>query len=270
LEVVLSSPNRIDADAGQEVDFPLAIDATQTLPPRSIIAVTALPEGASLSEGRPYGVTGWSLRPDEIGSLRLKLPARAGASDLRLELVSGDGIVLAQSETKVSIAPSPAQIATVALAEDAAQDDAAKTGATDITGSVDSLPPLPARRPAKSAGSEVKVTTVKVVTIPAPNSTAQVIPKPTANPFRPHDGGYALGPASEDPQSSGERMTTKTAVDMHAKAEQSSETVQVAEGGVKMRVVARDKNWVQVTDPKTSATGWIYNRFLTPAAPSAQ
>jgi uncharacterized protein YgiM (DUF1202 family) len=65
-------------------------------------------------------------------------------------------------------------------------------------------------------------------------------------------------------------METKTAVDMHAKAEQSSETVKVAQGGVKMRVTARDKNWVQVTDPATSATGWIYNAFLKPAEAPAQ
>jgi SH3-like domain-containing protein len=65
-------------------------------------------------------------------------------------------------------------------------------------------------------------------------------------------------------------MVTKTAVDMHAKAQQSSETVRVAEGGVKMRVTARDKSWIQVNDPATSTTGWIYNRFLQPTDPPAQ
>ena len=260
LEVALSSPGRIEANAGEEIDFPIAIDATQALPARSIIAVTALPEGASFSEGRPYGVTGWSLRPDEIGGLRLRLPARVGASDLRLELVSGDGVVLAQSETRLGIAPSPAEIATVTFIDNAARSETAKPAAAEVTGSVDSAPPAPRRKPIASAGADraVKVTTVKVVPIPAPN------------PARPHDGGYALGPASEEPQASGEWMATKTAVDMHAKAEQSSETVKVAEGGVKLRVTARDKNWIQVIDPKTSTTGWIYNRFLTPSEPPAQ
>jgi uncharacterized protein YgiM (DUF1202 family) len=59
-------------------------------------------------------------------------------------------------------------------------------------------------------------------------------------------------------------METKTAVDMHAKAEQTSETVKVAEGGLKVRVTGRDKRWIQVTDPATSTTGWIYDRFLSP------
>jgi SH3-like domain-containing protein len=65
-------------------------------------------------------------------------------------------------------------------------------------------------------------------------------------------------------------MATKTAVDMHVKAEQTSATVKVAEGGVKLRVMARDRNWIQVTDPNGSTSGWIYNRFLTPAEPPAQ
>ena len=112
LEVALSSPDRIEANAGDVVDFPIAIDATAALPARSIVAITALPEGASFSEGRPYGVTGWSLRPDEIGGLRLRLPTRSASSDMRLELVAGDGTVLAQSESRLSVAPAPAVVAT--------------------------------------------------------------------------------------------------------------------------------------------------------------
>jgi hypothetical protein len=257
LEVALSSPDRIESNAGEIIEFPIAIDATAALPTRSIIAVTAMPEGASFSQGRPYGVTGWSLRPDEIGDLQLRLPARSGASDMRIELVAGDGTVLAQSETRLSIAPSPADTdPAVAIASEPAE----QVATAETTGSVDSLPPAPQRKPAASAGAapSVKVNTVKAVTIPAPH------------PARTHDGGYALGPASDEPQAPAEWMVTKAAVDMHAKAEQSSETVKVADKGLKLRVTARDKNWVQVTDPKTSTTGWIYNRFLTPAEPVAQ
>jgi uncharacterized protein YgiM (DUF1202 family) len=104
----------------------------------------------------------------------------------------------------------------------------------------------------------VKVNKVKAVTIPAPRAA------------RPHDGGYGLGPAHEEPHASGEWMETKTAVDMHAKAEQRSETVKVADKGLKLRVTARDKNWIQVNDPASSTTGWIYNRFLKPIDPPAQ
>ncbi len=258
LEVALSSPDRIEANAGEVVEFPIAIDATDALPARSIVAVTALPEGASFSAGRPYGITGWSLRPDEIGSLQLRLAERSAASDLHLELVAGDGTVLAQSETRLNIAPSPAETTPVAAI---ASEPTEMVETAEVTGSVDDLPPAPRRKPTASAGAApaVKVNTVKVVTIPTPNP---------ARP--PHDGAYALGSPTEEAQAPAEWMETKTAVDMHAKAQQSSETVKVAEGGVKMRVMARDKNWVQVTDPATSTTGWIYNRFLTPAEPPAQ
>lgn len=194
LEVALTSPNRIEANAGEVIAFPIAIDATEALPPRSIVAITALPDGAAFSEGRPYGVSGWSLRPDEIGDLRLRLPARSGTSDMRLELVTGDGTVLSQSETRLSIAPSPAEAETVG----------------------------------------------------------------------------AIESDSSEPQAPAEWMETKTAVDMHARAQQSSETVKVAEKGIKVRVTARDKNWVQVNDPTSSVTGWIYNRFLKPTEPPAQ
>jgi len=45
--------------------------------------------------------------------------------------------------------------------------------------------------------------------------------------------------------------------------------VKVWDRGVKLRVGAREKNWVQVTDPETSASGWIYSRFLKPTEPPA-
>jgi hypothetical protein len=276
MEVALSSPDRVEAKAGEVADFPIAIDATEALPPRSIVTVTALPQGASFSAGRPYGDGGWSLRPDEIGGLSLQLPARSGATHLRLELIAGDGTVLAQSDTQVSIAPAPHEIAAVASVDSppsdaivsnpferiAAGETTASIGgaAHDETATAEPAepaadsPPLPGRKPNKSAGTAPAVRTVKVVTIAPPQ------------PTRPHDGAYALGSPADEPS---EWMETKTAVDMHAKAEQTSETVKVAEGGVKMRVTARDKNWVQVTDPNSSTTGWIYNRFLQPTEPPA-
>ncbi len=258
LEVALSSPERIEGKAGEAIAFPIAIDATGALPARSIVTVAALPEGASFSAGRPYGATGWSLRPDEIGDLQLRLPAWSGSTDLRLELVAGDGTVLAQSETRLSVAPSPAEAAPDAAVASASPNPGA---ADDVTGSIGASPSA-LQPPASPAAPAVKVNTVKVVTIPVPEALPA---PPTPHPSRPHDGGYGLGPAAEEPQAQEEWMVTKAPVDMHAKAGQSSETVKVAEKGMKLRVVARDKNWVQVTDPKTSTTGWIYNRFLTPA-----
>jgi SH3-like domain-containing protein len=44
----------------------------------------------------------------------------------------------------------------------------------------------------------------------------------------------------------------------------------IVDRGLKMRVTGRNKNWVQVSDPATAATGWIYSRFLKPTAPPPQ
>jgi hypothetical protein len=279
LEVALTSPDRIEANQSDVIEFPIAIDATGALPARSIVAVTDLPEGASFTAGRPYGDNGWSFRTDEIGDLQLRLPARSGASDLRLELVAGDGTVLAQAATKVSIALSPAEVATVASVDSPPPDAILsnpfeQAAALEATGTIESAalgaiakvepaesvaePPPPRRktRAPVTTDSGVKVNTVKVVTIMPPQ------------PMRPHDGAYALGSPADVPA---EWMESKTAVDMHAKAEQSSETIKIiSQGGIKLRVMARNKNWVQVNDPASSTTGWIYNRFLKPTDPPAQ
>jgi hypothetical protein len=267
LDVTLSSPDRVEANAGEVIAFPLAIDATAALPARSLVAVSGLPQGASLSAGRPYGETGWSLRTDEIAGLQLRLPAQSATTDLRLELIAGDGTMLAKSATQLSIAPPP-----VAMVDDPAAkptDRPAQAGETvaanegaaaEVSASAEETGSIAPTEPSAAAATEpdVKVNTVKTVAVAPPHET------------KPHDGAMAVGSPADEPQGTAEWMATKTAVDMHAKAEQSSETVRVADGGVKMRVMARDKRWVQVADPATSTTGWIYDRFLTPAETPAE
>ena len=107
-EIVLSAPGRLEAKTGDELDFTIAIDSDGALPARSVIAIRAMPLGASFSQGRPYGPTEWNLQPDEIGDLRLKLPQSAtGSSDLRVELMAADGSVLASAITRLDIANDP-------------------------------------------------------------------------------------------------------------------------------------------------------------------
>ena len=225
-EIALSSPERIEAKAGEVIDFPLAIDATEKLPSRSVLAVAAMPDGASFSEGRPYGATGWSLRPDEIGELQLRLPnAQSGAFDIRIELLAADGAVLAQSETRLNVIVAPVETDTVSAVESSPFEQSAAPKASEAL-------PTPKRTPS------APVKTVKVVPI-----------EPTA-PSRPHDGAFALGVAGD---AAAEWVEIIRPVDVHARPEQSSETVKVVEKGLKFRVAARDKNWVQVSDPDTSA-----------------
>ena len=100
--VALTVPGAITADAGKETPFAIALDGTDALPPRSIITIRGLPEGTSFSAGRPYGETEWSLRPDEIGDLRLMLPQTAsGQRALSVELVAADGRMIASGATSL-------------------------------------------------------------------------------------------------------------------------------------------------------------------------
>ena len=112
-DFALTAPTRIEAKAGEDVAFDLAVDSADALPARSVIAIRAMPKGAAFSQGRPYGATEWSLRPDEIGDLRLRLPkaqndeAQNGGADLRIELIAADGTILASASTRLDVAPDP-------------------------------------------------------------------------------------------------------------------------------------------------------------------
>jgi hypothetical protein len=305
----LTAPARLDATAGRTVAFPIAIDAADQLPARSVVAVTGLPEGATLSQGRPYGDAGWSLRPDEVAGLQLQAPAEPSMTDMRLELVAGDGTVLAQSTTQLSVtppqvatvdpigtprlaeAPPAPQVAALAKPEEVtepeaaiesepatpaeaaapAQDAETAAPAAEQVASAETTGAVPGETDAAAAlkpsvlaetEADVKVNTVKTVAIAAPQATQPQAAQPQET--KQYDGAMALGSPAE------EWMETKTAVDMHARAEQKSETVKVADGGLKVLVKARDKNWIQVHDPKSDTTGWIYNRFLKEAEAPAQ
>ena len=121
--IALTVPGAITAEAGKETPFAIALDSTDALPPRSIITIRGLPEGTSFSAGRPYGESEWSLRPDEIGDLRLMLPQTAsGQSALSVELVAADGRMIASGATSLEIAPD-AKAAVVPRADEAARVD---------------------------------------------------------------------------------------------------------------------------------------------------
>ena len=49
---------------------------------------------------------------------------------------------------------------------------------------------------------------------------------------------------------------------VRAEPSSTAETIKVAEKGTKLRVASRKGNWVQVTDPATSETGWVYSRYV--------
>ena len=106
---VLTAPDRIEAIAGEDVSFPIALDGTDGVPSRSVLAIKGLPHGSNFSEGRPFGDSEWSLKPDQIGDLDLVLPAGAnGEFKLGIALIAPDDTVIAEAETLLEIAPAPA------------------------------------------------------------------------------------------------------------------------------------------------------------------
>jgi hypothetical protein len=102
---VLTAPATLEATAGETVTFTVALDGTDAVPAHSFIAVSGLPQGAALSDGRPYGDSGWSLGSDEIGDLHLVLPGTAaGESRLTVQLIAPGGEVLTSAETTLEVA----------------------------------------------------------------------------------------------------------------------------------------------------------------------
>ena len=246
-EIVVTSPVKLDGIAGAEIGFAIALGATEALPARSLVAISAMPEGASFSEGRPYGMTGWTLRPDEIGELRVLLPqAKPGSYDMRIELLAGDGTLLTQSETRLKI-------------HHANETLAAGADAPDITALPESFPPPPPQDEVASESSDpsLKVTSVKTITI-----ESGILPRAS------QPGG--LAPAQPpDTLAPAEWVQVVSAVNMHPRPDKSSKTINVAKKGAKLRVLARKKGWVQVSDPTTSVKGWVYRGFVKTAEPPA-
>src|SRR4029453_8584878 len=74
---VLTAPAFIEATAGESIFLPIALDGTDGVPAHSSIAITGLPQGSTLPNGRPFGDTGWKLERDEIGDLQLAVPNSA-------------------------------------------------------------------------------------------------------------------------------------------------------------------------------------------------
>jgi hypothetical protein len=103
--VTLTAPATVEAEGNKEVPLDITLSSAHPLPFRSIITIGGLPQGATLSRGRPYGEAEWTLRPDEIGDVHLVLPKTAsGQANLRISLVAADGTIIASAATQLTIA----------------------------------------------------------------------------------------------------------------------------------------------------------------------
>jgi outer membrane biosynthesis protein TonB len=325
--VTLKAPDSIASEAGKEAAFAISLDSAETLPPRSIITIRGLPEGTSFSAGRPYGETEWSLRPDELRGLRLKLPASAGGRRaLSVNVVAADGRMIASSSTRLDIAPDPKAALILRPADTARIDEliahgrkmvdvgyfpgarayfqrAAEAGSAEAAFSVGlsydpsfiaeigaqgiqpdvkqariwyerakalgnkdadakllALSKAEAASEATPAAPEPQPAEVPVVPVV---TTPQPVVEPAATP-EPSETG-AANPDAASP----EWVEVSSPVNVRSAPTPQADTINVAEPGKRYQATGRQGSWVQVTDPATSESGWVYARYVAASeAPS--
>ena len=226
---VLSSPPSLEAAPGADINLPIALDGTDGVPTRSIIAIRGLPQGSKLSSGRPYDETEWNLKPDEIGDLHLILPGNAsGESRLIIQLVAIDGAILADAATILKVPTNSAAASipasnneiepTQVQASDQRTQKLEERGAEGTLANQDVAPttdqaPLPIRRPTQTSNDDAN-------------------------------------------------WITLTSVNLRERPTRSARAIGVVAKDAKLRVIARKKRWVQVTNLATSEKGWIYARHV--------
>jgi hypothetical protein len=244
---VLTAPDRIEAIAGEDVSFPIALDGTDGVPSRSVIAIKGLPQGSNFSDGRPYGDREWSLRPDQIGDLDLVLPAGAnGEFKLGIALIAPDDRVIAEAATLLEIAPAPAPADPVATEASSGPEPAVSeaTAAIPDGDGVAALAVAPEAGPGDSAApSETPATTQK------DSATSGDAPAAAVKPSQ--DGESGLG-----------SVQPSVFVNLREGPSSSAPVVGVIAKGAKLPVLDRKRGWVQVVDPATSKKGWIYSGNL--------
>jgi Bacterial SH3 domain len=231
---VLSSPPSLEASPGADIALPIALDGTDGVPARSIIAIRGLPQGSKLSSGRPYDQTEWNLKPDEIGDLHLILPSNAsGETKLIIQLVASDGAIIADAATILKM-----------LANFAANIPASNIQTEPTRAQVSEQ---------RTQGLEGRGAEGTLANLDATMATPRdSVPLPTSRPAQ----------TSNDDAN----WITLTSVNLRERPTRSARAIGVVAKDAKLRVIARKNRWVQVTNLATSEEGWIYARHVTTAA----
>jgi uncharacterized protein YgiM (DUF1202 family) len=179
-----------------------------------------------LSSGRPYGETDWNLKPDEIGDVQLVLPNMTGnETNLLIKLVAPNGGVLAATTTMLKVTAGAANIPVYPV----------KTQL--IQGQVWDEPNLDAMDEGERPVNPDAATA----------SSGEIVPLPTRRPTLIASGNVNAN-----------WVKSSAFVNLRKGATSSAAVVGVVAKGTKLRLVGRKRGWVEVTDPATSQTGWIY------------
>jgi hypothetical protein len=240
---VLTTPAFLEATAGESILLPIALDGTDGVPAHSTITITGLPQGSTLSDGRPFGNTGWKLERNEIGDLQLVVPNSAsGQAKLTIQLIAPDATLVADAESLLQVATAP-QGSLPRNGEDT--DDAPL-----VPGLAHESPegrPDPGPREAKPSAAATE----------PEKEPVQSEPRTVQSQHR--------APAKHTVANVGtNEVKTSVFVNLRQAPSPSAEVIRVVAKGAKLRVVARKGRWVQVADPANSAKGWIYTGNANP------
>jgi hypothetical protein len=285
-EASLAAPHRLEAEAGLSVPFTIALASVEPLPSRSVIAVTGLPAGATLSAGRPYTEREWNVRPDELSGLRLYVPETAqGETVLEIALIASDGETLAEAQTALKVT-APAQVATPAPAYDpyagpsigevaalqvplpeapetqASEPQASEPAEAEAAAREDD-PEAAATEDDPDAGA-AEAATDEAASEPAEDATAASEPvagqpvtgEPLSEPTSPESGPFADSGAKPEPS-----LALSDFVNLRARPTSSARVIAVIAKGTKVTPKAKRRGWLKVTDAASGKTGWIYGRY---------
>ena len=250
--LALTAPDTIEAEAGSEVPFAVALDHVGDLPARSIIAIAGLPHGATLSSGRPYGDSDWNLKSDEIGDLRIVLPANAGGeSMLRVKLIAPDGEILAGTETVLKVAAHPETTRVTSAEEGAPPSEPDQVYDPNLAG--------------VAAFDEGTQKLLGASGVEETFTESETPPDPPAH-VAPAKGAHAADAAKTANAAEAAKTTDDAShgwiapefVNLRKGPTSSAEVITVVAKGAKLSVTDRKRGWVKVTDPATSESGWVY------------
>jgi Bacterial SH3 domain len=249
LAPALTVPSILEANAGEDVALPIALDGTDGVPFRSAIAISGLPAGATLSGGRLYGETGWNLKPDEIGDLHLVLPdAAKGETRLAIQLVDSAGEIIAAAETTLRVAAKP-EPAPPAQPPNNGPNPVSTKAQEEQTPQVAAIDGKPDGAQALNAVDEDPAPSA------AKDSLERSAPSKNADPAKlaPSDGGQ-----TEKDGDGGNSVQPSTSVNLREGPTSSAAVISVIAKNTKLKVLEQRRRWVKVINPESSESGWIY------------
>src|SRR5262249_1033641 len=253
---VLTAPAFLEATAGESIFLPIALDGTDGVPAHSSIVITGLPGGSTLSNGRPFGSTGWKLERDEVGDLQLVVPNSAsGQAKLTIQLIAPDATLVADAEILLRVATAP-QGSLPINAEDT--DDASLVPANqELAHESPEGRPDPGVREVKPSAAAMEV---------KPSAAAREREdKAVQSEPRTVQSQHRVTAKRTNSNVGTNEMKTSVFVNLRQAPSPSAKVIRVVAKGTKLRVVTRKGRWVQVTDPANSAKGWIYTGNANPA-----